>query len=172
MQEQIFTAFPKCQTDDCLEEYTNAIFWIEDPKEGGKCQVHVEENNQVDFKVINEDEKAIHFLAIDKCLLDDSDEEKCDFALFDDDVFCFIEIKESKPRTRKLRRKKALSQLETTITLFQSKLDFTNYQLEANVCFSMGTKIFPQRNASSLANIKRFQDKYNTRLTEGNQNEF
>lgn len=170
MKEQIEAVFAKCMTNQCIEEYREPQFWIHDPKGNIKCVIHLEKQEKFDFEVINKEEKLINFLAIDQCILDDTDGTKCDLALFDDTTFCFVEIKNAR-KNKGNHRNKALKQLGQTITLFKEKLEMANYALEARVCFS-SSKTFPRLTAQRMVKIKRFQDQFGARLTEGNQKVF
>lgn len=173
MKTQIETTFSKCLENKCLETRTEERFWVNDFEENPKCELCLIENAKNHFEIENLSKKEIHFLAIDHCIFDDSDEEKCDFAIFDVERFCWVEIKTAGKSTRRKSRKKAIEQLRNTVKQFKSKLDFSTVnRLEANICIHSEKDTYPQKSATNLMEIKRFQDELGVRLTEGNKKIF
>lgn len=91
------------------------------------------------FNIINA--KTVAFIPIDgkKGLLGFG-ESYCDFVIFDDNDFCFVEFKLNatilEERAIRKNRKKAIAQLKNTIALFDSKLgnNYNDLRLEAYVC--------------------------------------
>ena len=91
------------------------------------------------FNII--DAKTVAFIPIDgkKGLLGFGD-SYCDFVIFDDNDFCFVEFKLNatilEERAIRKNRKKAINQLKNTISLFDSKLNrnYNDLRLEACVC--------------------------------------
>jgi hypothetical protein len=91
------------------------------------------------FNII--DSKTVAFIPIDgkKGLLRFGD-SYCDFVIFDDNDFCFVEFKLNatilEERAIRKNRKKAINQLKNTIALFDSKLNrnYNDLRLEAYVC--------------------------------------
>lgn len=74
------------------------------------------------FEIINNFQKEVMFLAIDNCLLDSKDEERCDFGFEVENDFFLVELKtDVKPKNRKKRLNKAISQLKSCINLFKNK---------------------------------------------------
>jgi Holliday junction resolvase-like predicted endonuclease len=97
-------------------------------------------------------------LAIDKCLLHDDTQEHCDFAVFDDSTFCFVEIKKGHPehKRRNQIKKKAYRQLKQTIAIFLNQgVDFSHIDLEAIVCLA-GEDFHPVANSTSQDAIVEF----------------
>lgn len=174
IQSKIVATFPKCVENTCLETVNYVRFWINDPTDNqSKCEIVTEENPNNHFEIENFAEKKIHFLAIDKCIFQDSDEhKKCDFAVFDEMSFCWVEVKDVKPRNRKNSRKMAIEQLKRTIEIFKKNIDFGKIKLEANVCFHSKISTRPQFSATNAAIVKEFQDEFRVRLTEGNKKIF
>ncbi len=95
--------FPYLDEKECLQIIKKEAFEIFDHEEEKKCYI-LEENGQ--FKVINSKRKEIGFIAVDECLFDSSDGSRSDCIIFDDEVFCFIELKHCKNKniSRKLYR--------------------------------------------------------------------
>lgn len=167
MTNRLNVAFPCISENDCLETYFHNRFWIYDCDDEYRCYVKTDEDQ---FCVINESENNIYFLAIDKCMFSDTDQfEKCDCAVFNDEVFAFIEIKKSKKRTKSQNKKKAKSQLISTINVFKEKVEF-NVPLEAYLCIGDSPKT-PAKSATSSDMLLEFEE-MGVSLFEGCQKEF
>ena len=99
MIRRIRTAFQQqLQQQSCLVEYTHPGFFVHDPPPppATPCVVLIDERRtKSDLNVINTQEIPIHFLAIDKCLYSDDDNERCDCALIINQQLHFIEFKTS-----------------------------------------------------------------------------
>ena len=171
MKDQIEKAFPQSVKNKCIKTLSDSKFWISDQEEDFKCKLLSELSDDCDFEVLNPQKKEINFLAIDKCVFDDSDSQKCDCAVFNENAFSFIEIKATaKPRNMRLHRKKGLKQLAATIEIFKRKIDFSDTELEAYLCFSSST--YPRQTVSNQSKIIEFYDNYKANLKYSNQKEF
>ncbi len=171
MKDQIEKAFPQSAKKKCIKTSSDSKFWISDREENPTCKLISKLSDNCDFEVLNPQEEDINFLAIDKCIFDDSDSKKCDCAVFNDNSFAFIEIKSTaKPRNMRKHRKKGLEQLGATIETFKRKVDFSNTELEAYLCFSSST--YPKQTASNQSKIIAFYDNYKANLKYSNQKEF
>lgn len=182
MKDKINAVFP-CFTGICMEIYTNYTFWVDEYLEDinpqqlrGKSYVITTIDESIEdqpFKIFNPSQKEINFLAIDKGLFLDIPEHptRCDFAVFDDIRFCFVETKEPSPRQKSDERKKAITQLKLTIQLFKEKIDFEGFQIEAQVSLR-AKKVFPRRNSRRQNEAKEFEDELNVTLFENNTIEF
>ena len=122
--------FPHIEEKKCLQFIIKKSFEIFDHEEDKKCYI-LEENGQ--FKVINTNEKEIGFIAVDECLFNSSDGSRADCIIFDDEVFCFIELKHCKNKNIPRNRQKAKKQLITTIEFFKEKINIEQ-KLEAYIC--------------------------------------
>lgn len=174
MKEDIENSFPQVINGVCLEIETRSLFHIYDSDvDPRRCHISHFETDDVHFTVNNPDNKAIHFLAIDKCVFDDNGPSRCDFALFTDSIFCFIEIKEvSKMGQRKRAREKAKEQLFTTITEFLNRgFLFDNYILEAIMCF-VRNELRPAITATSTDAVVEFEEQFGAKLLIGNSRTF
>ncbi len=170
--DQIKTAFIKCVENDCLEITNSEKIEVFDDEIEKRCFIRQGENQPVHFTILNPSKKEIAFLAIDKCVFFDEDDwAKCDFVVFDDQTFCFVEVKKAKASQRKKRRIKAIRQLKATVKLFTEQLDFSSYELEAHVCLG-GKTIYPSRPARMASEVLEFEIDFHARLLEGNQKEF
>lgn len=177
MRQLILNTFP-CQTGNCIEIRTESIFWIDEyPNNNnistptGKSFVMIQTNDDLLFTVKNEQAKEITFLAIDKGIFIDSPKfpfQKCDFALFDDSRFCFVECKDSVAKQRSKERNSAFEQLKETIVIFKKSIDFGSLQLEAQVSLK-ARRVFPRQRCSRADKVKEFEDELNVALFENNE---
>ncbi|MGA0560747.1 hypothetical protein ACO2Q8_29040 [Larkinella sp. VNQ87] len=171
MKEQLEQVIPKVSTNGCLEAISDLEFGIYD-SETKRSYRQTDPNGIIHFTVENPNRKEIHFLAIDKCLFDDSEPiERCDFAVFDNRTFAFVEIKETDSSIqRSAHNRKAKSQLKATIEFFQNSISFTVKHLEAYVCVGT-TESRPARRASDLNEILEFEQ-LGVALYHGNRKRF
>lgn len=137
MFSAINAAFPPTETNNCLQTITDSEFHIYDHETGRRCYLQHDPDGVKHFTVKNTVGYPVHFLAIDKCLLTDSElTQRCDCAVFDEQMFCFIEIKTtSSDNDRRIAkcRKKATDQLQATISYFRDKIGFETVQVEAYI---------------------------------------
>jgi hypothetical protein len=170
MHNKISSQFPTCSSNNCIEVHATEQIYVLDLV-SDKCKVaSISEISISHFCVLNPSKKDIYFLAIDKCIFTDSSHKKCDFAIFDNTLFCFIEIKDTPNRTL-THKKKSVEQLKVTITKFKEKIDFTGYTIEAIISW----RYTPMRPAATTlmqsAKLDLFEN-YGVKLLEGNQKEF
>ncbi|MDZ7897380.1 MAG: hypothetical protein U5N85_05035 [Arcicella sp.] len=177
MKQLIETTFP-CQTGNCIETRNETIFWIDEystkepiPVEiRGKSFILLETDDDRLFTVNNPSQKEITFIAIDAGIFTDN-APKCDFALFDNQRFCFVECKDSVKKQRSKERKSAFIQLKTTIIRFKENLDFGSYKIEAQVSMK-AQMVFPRKSCSREDMVKEFEDELAVTLFENNEIEF
>lgn len=108
-------AFPICESKQCLLEITNNFETKILDQNNSKCIIV--EKGDFHFLTCNPNYIELYFLAIDKCLLSDTenkDKDRADFALISKNEFCIIEIKDTF-WNRKSHKKTANKQLEDTI---------------------------------------------------------
>jgi ferredoxin len=118
LEQQITSVFEKCIPNNCLETTDLDIFEVLDE---GKSKIVPESQGQ--FKIINPNKEPLYFLAIDKCIFfDEKDPKRCDFAIFSEDIFVFVELKECKGKNRRENAGKAIKQLEETLKQFKNKI--------------------------------------------------
>lgn len=181
MKQLIETTFP-CQTGNCLETRNEIIFWVDEypdeiefERNRKKSFVLIETEDELLFTVKNPTQKDVHFLAIDQGIFWKTEKYKlgrCDFALFDDTRFCFIEIKEVTLKHRNKERLEAYKQLKETIVKFKNHIEFGHYQVEAQVSFKSSRKIYPRQSSSNQDIVKEFDDELAVALFENNDIEF
>lgn len=155
--------FPHLEEKECLQIIEKEAFEIFDHKEEKKCYI-VEENGQ--FKVINSQKKDIGFLAIDECLFDSSDGSRADCIVFDDEVVCFIELKDCKNKNIPSNRRTAKKQLVATLKFFQTNIKLDR-KLEAYICVTCSStdgKVTMTPRANNEEAQLEFEEFYNTAL--------
>ena len=179
MIKKLKDAFSQIEKNSCLEIVKDKEFEIYDCPEDydtykkGRC--YIKTNGQ--FKVINRSKKEINFLAVDKCIFFDDDKfKKCDCIVFDDEVFCFIEIKEFNTtrkvgKRRREKREASLNQVKSTIEKFKENFEIDR-ELEAYICVKKATEGIPATQASSSDRKLEFEEDLRTKLFDGCQKEF
>jgi len=163
--------FPHIDEKRCLQFITKKVFEIFDHEEDKKCYI-LEENGQ--FKVLNSNQKEIGFIAVDECLFDSSDGSRSDCIVFDDEVFCFIELKHCKNKNISRNRQKAKSQLIATIEFFKEKIDIKQ-KLEAYICVTCSSdkdKITMTPRANNEQAQLEFEEFFDTQLFYKCEKEF
>lgn len=166
MKELIEQAFPKSSENSCIEALQDIEFGVFDPATS-KCIIQ-SSGGKVHFTVKNPTQKTIHFLAIDKCIFFDSDEhKKCDFAVFDDKAFCFVELKSTKLKGTR-------NQLYATIKLFKEKISFESMKrIEAYASKGNYTPSKPAAKATDTYALFVFREELGVQLyQDGNEKVF
>ncbi|TAF74840.1 MAG: hypothetical protein EAZ53_07215 [Bacteroidetes bacterium] len=164
-------AFPICESNQCLLEITNNLETKILDQNNSKCIII--EYDDFHFLASNPNYTELYFLAIDKCLLFDNEnqgEGRADFAIISKNEFCIVEIKDTF-RNRNAHKTTINKQLEDTII----------YCLENNAILEIQKRILvqcwsykPSRPAmpSKQNAYKYFYDKFNAELLEGNNRVF
>jgi len=160
--------------DDCREVISSKNFFIQD-KDGSSPAFIKYDNGQ--FEVINTIEDDINFLKIDDCIYTSEDKSRCDCAIFNDKVFCFIELKTletKKGKTKKERRKTAEKQLKHTIYNFKDESILQNKNKEAYVSFTCNIdgKLTEIPNIGNADKKLEFKDDLDTDLKYSCKKEF
>lgn len=169
MKDVYSKAFDGRNVDECLKVVSEAKIEIYEHDELKCSCIRETENEPVHFTIHNTNKSAIHFLAIDNCILNTQDEVKrCDFVFSDLRKICFVELKNAR-KNRGERRKEANAQLESTISHFKSKLDLSPYHLEAFLAVGNLKHTRPAFNASNQNAKLYFREKYAVELYEGNE---
>ena len=167
MREQIETYFPIVKINACLQTVSEIEFGISEPdKDKGGRSIIVAKKG-ADFEVENPNQKEIGFWAIDECTFTSGDGKRCDFAIFDDETFAFVEIKRSKMKNRQQAKNSAVEQLEEILNHCKGKLDFSHCKLLAIIALSF-SKSFPIARTRKQDAELAFFNKYQAQLLEGN----
>ena len=112
----------------CQESSRNEVeFGICDNEDGTKAYTDISNSENWIAKVLNPNEIDVSFIAVDKCIFQDSDEPgrgRCDGILLTDDQLYFVELKNQK----KSWINDAISQLESTIDFFKESHDIQEFK--------------------------------------------
>jgi hypothetical protein len=173
MDKSLKLSFSKINDNHCLETKADKLFYVHDCPHTKKSIISLEKPAEHHFKVINKKAQSLRFLGIDHCMFFDGDFKKCDFALYDNATFCFVELKEVKKDDHQMRRaakKKAEQQLLSVIELFQNTLDFSKTNLEAYLCvgFQRTRPSFLSKSQRAMKDFVRLK----TKLFDGCEREF
>lgn len=149
--------------EHCTQNISETHFFIQDDIENKPAYI---KEKQGQFEVINDTKKNIQFLQIDDCIYTSKDTSRCDCAVYDDKVFCFIELKTCKISNQKANRKKADAQLKFTIEQFKKEGILKDKTLEAFACITCNhdgklTRITNARNQNAML---EFEDELDTSL--------
>lgn len=130
----------------------------------------------LDFLVENNTKQNVHFVAIDACLLHKEMGGQCDFAIFDEKTFAFVDIKDVKTNQRRYVKEKAISQLKNTFDIFMAKgISFEKQEMYAIIGFTFQqsyTQSHPKAKSNRAADLLFFEDNYKATLLEINTFEF
>ena len=165
--DSLSASFPSFE--ECLTKTQEPRFGIVDGASGEKASLIFTQDNDWDFEVNNYKDLILTFLAIDDCLFSSLDQERCDCAVFSEKIILFLELKDVKKKQRNRARRKAIKQLENTLSTFQSSL--STLEVFAVIGFKSAKKN-PIANTNRQAAIAHFTDLYNAKLQEGNSFEF
>ena len=124
--------------NSCIESIVKKHFFIEDIKDKEPAEIKYTDG---EFEVINHTNSPIDFLKIDSCIYSSGDTTRSDCAVYDNDTFCFIELKCIKPKNFAKKRREAEDQLEATIRDFKDKEIIKGKNLEAYVCSNCIIKV-------------------------------
>ncbi|MBS1624692.1 MAG: hypothetical protein JST83_11770 [Bacteroidetes bacterium] len=168
MLPEILRVFVGQNIRPCLDQDTRREFYIDDPLSGQayivKYSFHPELRELL-FKVQKDDDRIVHLLAIDGCLIGRARQmDRCDFVLFDSTTVCFVEMKmrseiedEGELGARDTRTK-AARQIVATFEYF------TNQFAAAGIAFSYPSieaiiavpEKFPKSNSSERIFAEKF----------------
>lgn len=161
---------------DCLCMENGEKFCIVEDK-SSKSVIQYE-NIADGFAIHNPETKEIFLLALDNCLLKSIKEgQRCDCALFDDQCFCFVELKlnvhKKSQATDKLREARA--QLGNTIKYIRGVFisqneNFLGYDLEAYAV--MRSHVYPKIAAQRNTIFVAFLEEYGVQFYEKNEKTF
>lgn len=114
--------FNKSNFPTCLEEKKTKIIYIKDPDLADTPCI-ISNSNDFDFQINNPKQKEIGFLKIDSCLYGSQDGRKCDFAINDENIVYFVEVKKlrdfSSSWKSDSKKDDALDQIVQTINRFR-----------------------------------------------------
>lgn len=179
MVEQLKEIFGSIRTDSCISSDDREKFYITE-NERTACSYIVDKNEKCEldecFIIRNISKKQIHHLSVDACFLTPEygyEGSKCDFAVFDNEKFCFVELKTNAYSEKRVEStlKIARKQLITTINYFKEKeVDFSEYSLEAYIVLK--DNLYPNTSADKQRRKINFYDKCEVELFEESETEF
>jgi hypothetical protein len=169
MRETIDAAFKGIISEDCWTIENSTRFEILDPaSEDGdlqeRCHIVYQDGH---FIVENSSNKSLNVLAIDHCVRFEKGEKPCDFAIFDERLFCFADIKNVKRKNRNAARSQARDQLHSSIKVFKEKVNFESIEVRAIMVFTF-KQSYPVAKVFSQDAKIRFEDELKAELFEGN----
>lgn len=170
--------FPDRLARNCLDSNDAAHLVVYEGTDGRACFEALEQTNSVvGFLLKNPDRKQIYLLAVDHCFFEDHEEPRCDCVLFDNQHFCFVELKLNVVKRRRVTQtlKEARKQLGATIRFFKTAIqpkseDFFDFTLEAYVV--MQTAVYPRKRASRDVVFIKFLEEFGVVLYEQNSKSF
>jgi hypothetical protein len=168
MKKQIETHFPIVLTNGCLQTVSEIEFGISEPEKDKGGRSIIVEKAGADFEVDNPNQKDIVFWAIDECTLSSGDGPKCDFAIFDDETFAFVEIKRNSYKNRSKAKVKAVEQLSEILELSKGKLNFDEVKLLAIMALKFKSSVPVGTTRKQEARLTFF-NKYRAHLLEGDE---
>ena len=160
-----------CNTKDSFEFVNNKIFYVFDEGEDSQTPVKiVNENDEYQLTVSNDKQQIITLIKTDKCLIENN-LSKCDCIISSAETVFFIEIKSCGAGTRNIRRRKAVSQLSSTLTYIKSKgTDLSKLKIVALICLKSSEPRITQ--ASKKTAAVAFKETFGAYLEEGNSISF
>ncbi len=164
MKAQIDNLFPN---NACV--YTSNSSTIRLKEIDKITQIIHDENNVEHFLISNDSNSRVKILIIDGCLQFIPVQRKCDFAFWNTDYFCFVEIKVIKLKNKKRYKKDIIEQLEETIQYFiNNAINFGN-----RIIYAIGGWAYyptkPLISTKMQEQSFRFKQQYNVELMERNQ---
>ena len=159
---------------ECLEEIHTSHFFIKDGDDGETAFIDV---NHGEFEVINNSHNSIHFLKTDSCVYNSNDGKRCDCIIYNENTFCFVELKCMKLKNFSKKRKEAEKQLELTIKDFKNESIIKNKILEAYSCCNCYIKYNDNYEAITTKpknheKVTYFEEELNTTLLCNTKKEF
>ena len=161
--------------DDFIETKNDKFLYIVEVAGQSYLKINYGKNDKC-FKIINTVEGDICLLPIDgKNGLFGFGDSHCDTVVFNNRLFCFIEMKHNatslKNRAIRQNRRKAVKQLSNTIETFDDKLekDYADLDLIAIVSTP---EIYPRQDTAWESLSIEFLEKYGIPLLETRKMEF
>ena len=175
MDKKLERVFPGITDKDCLNIISGSRFYVCDsPDTEHACATLREPEEHQNFRITNPECKPVRFLPVDHCLFFDDGPKRCDFVLYDETVFCFVELKavhRNVHKKRKNAKRYAEKQLLASIELFQRELkSFEGRVLEAYLC--IGYRTGRPSILSRSQRAKRDFVKLDVKLYDGCRKEF
>lgn len=174
MLEILQEIFSLQRVRDCLSTDERSRFLIEENETTNVSQIivqGVDPNHPEKCLIVNNpNQDTINHISIDGCFLTPETEyfgEKCDLAVFNNEKFCFVELKTNAYSSSNVGNnlRKARRQLGATINYFDNEgVDFSNHNLEAIIV--LRNNLYPSNQAGINERRRWFYDEYEVDLFE------
>jgi hypothetical protein len=182
-QLHLCSAFKGYHADfmNCIETSEETHLYIVDNDENHRSEFIAQEDpDEKHFHAINKENKKIFLLSIDNALIKNHKGGIADCALFDTDLFCFIEFKSNAkcPEIEivKGNYEKAISQLQSTLDLFKTEIKKAHADLLATVekvvCHIVVSAKFPRASSMEQNYSIQFAEKNHLELCFDSYQEF
>lgn len=148
----------------CVETTFESAFGVSDGKNTEPAYLTSFESGTL--KVRNHAEEQVALWKIDHCTFQSGDQARCDCALISEDLVVFVEMKDAKVKSRRIRRQEAYRQLSQTLEDFHQNIP-ARMTRKALVVFEL-TGNYPASRTDTIFQAKSFEDNFNTQLLEGN----
>jgi len=159
----------------CLTETNSTLIELFDDYDAlpvlQRSYIKTEQDQPVHFLIYNPSEANLVFAALDNCILKSKDISRCDFVIGNFEKLYFVEIKRVNKGQRRQARTSAIQQLQSSLSLFKSKLNLTDTELIAVICLK-AKQIHPLQTATRAAEMVAFKETYNANLMEGQSHIF
>lgn len=172
MKNRIAKSFSHCVQDGCIEISSNYTCFVDEVD--GRSRFYSGDTQKLEypfFTINNEEKKEIHLACVDSCLYKkQGDIKRCDFAVFNDNLFCFVEVKRAlDPNLLEVQKSNAANQLRVSINNFKTRgIDFTGYKVQACICVGY-TKNVPKVRTTNQSLAIEFEEDFGVELFEGNE---
>lgn len=157
-------AFP--EIDNCLSIVADKHSYIYEDSELKKG-LFVSKTDEKHLHIENHSNHPFYFLQNDECVMKTEKGGQCDYVVFNNSKFYFIEVKTaSKNILNRKTKVRAYDQIENTYKFYSKKIDFSNELfLIGMICVSNSKRIVQ---TSKSTKRKEFKIKYKIDLQEGN----
>ncbi len=187
IKKQIENQFNLCVANHCIEFYTTDFDVFDDRTQIGNPSPCCKVSAGIGEFSIENNGNLVYFLKIDNCILFSNDGKKCDLAVFTENEFVFVELKEMQIGSTNLTNQrnrneyKACVQLEKTLEEFITNrgIDFSKYQNEGKfyvIAAVLDTNPpiskMPAAKTGNFNQEQKFQQFYNAQLLLGNSYTF
>lgn len=150
----------------CHKSITNGEYFIWDNPETKKGEF-INETDSWTLKVTNSTKEDVHFVQVEDCIMNQSTKQ-CDWVLFDDGDFYFVEAKDVRPASRKKERANAKEKFTSVVKFFEQYKNSQNRTKFAVLNFRSSRLL----RAASQANLLWYQKELGLEYLETNYLEF
>lgn len=165
--EALQSSFHRRNITLCLNKSRENVLFVTEVEPDRNTPCILQKDESKGFCIENPNGKEIYMLAVDQCFFTNRDAMKrCDALVFDEQVFCFVELKLGVKRNLADEVKEAVQKLAETIQFFTNAL-LTQAHVNRNLWEAYvvtARKPFPQLRASFQSRQEKFASEYKARL--------